>query len=87
MEVVDRGRMASAAVGEAGGHSMQAVQMVRADVILIKLGAVAGEVLTGRCSGSASEVEAAVLEMRWARSAFSVEEAAERNCDTAGHGC
>lgn len=72
---MDRWRMASAAVGEAGGHPMQLVQVARVDAILIELGVVAGE------------VEVAVLETRRARSAFSVEEAAERKCDTAGHSC
>lgn len=69
----------------AGGHPMQVVQV---DVILKELGVVAEEVLTERCSGSALEVEvgAAVLEMRWARSVFLVEEAVERKCYTAVHG-
>ena len=59
-EVVVRWRMAVVGVVEAGGHLIQVVKMVQADVILKELGEVAEEVLMGHCSGSALEVEVEV---------------------------
>lgn len=59
--------MASAEVGEAGDHPMQVVQVVQVvegELVSKEQGEVAGEVLTGRCSGSALEVGVMMLEMR-----------------------